>query len=229
MVPQVARAATFIPVDLDQLDLGATIVGPVGPEVEMTFVNDAGEGLGDLISSVSCPTGFDSCVPPDNPLGTLLYTYKHEVTPGVDFPNDPPFPTPASVLPIDNVSEFRLDFAAAGFTGIVGFSFSEAVAAIGSEDISIEQLGDSSLIWQLPLASGWGTGETITFFWQTTQPPTGPGGVYGLANAEQIGTGAGPLPAPVVPEGPNSLALLIVSGVFLVGRRRLAKHKQCDR
>lgn len=61
---------------------------------------------------------------------------------------------------------------------------------------------------------------TMTFFWQTTQPPTGPGGTDGLASAEQTGTAAGPIPAPVatpVPETSNAWPLIIIGLLALAG------------
>jgi len=62
-----ASAAPVAATDLDGLALGAKIVGPVGPEVDTTFINAAGDGIGDLTSSVSCPAGVASCIPPDQP------------------------------------------------------------------------------------------------------------------------------------------------------------------
>ncbi|MGF1602288.1 MAG: exosortase, PEP-CTERM interaction domain protein [Thermosynechococcaceae cyanobacterium] len=190
-----AAAVTLIDsTNLDSLTLGEMIVGPVGPTVETTLANASGEGIGDLISSVSCPAGFAACTPPTNPAGTI-YTYQHRVTPGVDLPNDAPFPSPGTILPLTNVREFRLNFPAAGFNGIAGYRFSDATTA-GAE-IDTELLDDGSLVWRLGENSGWDTGESITFFWQTTQPPSGPGGSYGIANDSQSGTAQGPLPIPV--------------------------------
>jgi hypothetical protein len=192
-----AVAATITPTDLDSLTLGERIIGPVGPTVDTTLTNSAGEGIGDLISSVSCPAGFTACTPPTNPAGTI-YTYQHQVTPGVDFPNDPPFPTPATLLPLTNAREFRLNFPAAGFNGVAGYRFSEAATALNPGiTITTEQLDDGSLVWRLPENSGWDTNESITFFWQTTQPSSGPGGSYGIANESQSGNAQGPLPIPV--------------------------------
>lgn len=223
---QSAQAATFAPTDLDSLSLGAKIVGPVGPEVETTFVNDSGEGIGDLVSSVSCPAGFGSCLPPANPVGTL-YTYIHQVTPGVDFPNDPPFPAPGVVLPVEGMEAFRLNFPASGFNGVAGYSFSEATAALGDSGLSVEEANDGSLVWRAPAEAGWDTNETISFFWQTTQNPSGPGGIYGLLGDGQSGTANGPVPTPVVvappvtevPEGSAIASLAILSAGLLLKRR----------
>lgn len=226
---QQAQAASFASTDLDSLSLGATIVGPVGPEVETTFVNADGEGIGDLTSSVSCPAGFSACVPPENPASTI-YTYIHQVTPGVDLPNDPPFPAPGVVLPINDAEVFRLTFPAEGFNGVAGFSFSEAAAALAPEsELTVEEASDGSLVWKTSDAAGWGTGETISFFWQTTQNPSGPGGIYSLAGDGQTSTANGPLPTPVVVEveqpgvevpEPGAIAPLALLGTALLLKRR---------
>lgn len=216
---QKANAASLIPTNFDELNLGATIVGPVGPEVETTLVNPDDFGLGDLTSSVSCPPGFTSCVPPENPTGTI-YTYVHQVTPGVDFPNDPPFPQPENNIPFNNVQQFSLGFDAAGFNGVAGYSFSQAENALGSDaNFNIEQLDDGRLTWTVSGGENWDTNtvnpETITFFWQTTQAPSGPGGTYIASNNSTFGSGNGPLPVPVqtVPES-NGLFGLLAVGVF---------------
>ncbi|MEM9219229.1 MAG: exosortase, PEP-CTERM interaction domain protein [Cyanobacteria bacterium P01_F01_bin.150] len=233
-----ANALSIEPNDFDALVLGPKIVGPVGPTVDTAFISSDDNGVGDLVSSVSCPVGFTACTPPTNPADTL-YTYVHEITPGVDFPNDtPPFTTPASVLSFDGVHEFSLTFAAEGFTGIAGYSFSEATAALGNDDgFAIEQLDDKTLRWRVSGNSGWGTGETITFFWQTTQSPSGPQGIYSVANSNQSGVANGPIPTPVpvatnpddvaIPETPISLlsTTLALGGVltFSKFRKRAAK------
>ncbi len=207
-------AAPVAATDLDGLDLGAKIIGPVGPEVESTFVNASGEGIGDLISSVSCPAGFANCVPPTNPAGTL-YTYRHTVTPGVDLPNDPPFPSPDTILPFDGADRFSLGFDAAGFTGLAGYSFSDAADALANgASITIEHVPGNTIEWRLSEDAGWDTGESITFFWQTTQPPSGPGGRYNLGST-QTGAANGPLPAPVSAAPP--LALLALGLLGMIG------------
>lgn len=224
-----ATAASITPTNFDDLNLGALIVGPVGPEVETSLVDADNQGLGDLESGVFCPAGFTSCVPPENPEGTI-YTFVHRVTPGVDFPNDPPFPLPEETIAFNEVTEFGLGFDASGFTGNAGFSFSEAEAALGEEgSFEIEQLDDGTIVWTVSGGEGWDTDtanpETVTFFWQTTQPPSGPGGTFLASNDTTTGSGAGPLPVPVqsaqsVPEPFGLLGLLAGLGAFATLKRK---------
>ena len=230
--PQKANAASLIPTNFDDLNLGATIVGPVGPEVETSLVNSSNQGLGDLTSSVSCPPGFTSCVPPENPQGTI-YTYVHQITPGVDFPNDAPFPLPENTIPFNNVQEFSLGFDAAGFNGVAGYSFSQAENALGSDaNFDIAQLDDGSLAWNVSGGENWDTNavnpETVTFFWQTTQAPSGPGGTYIASNNSTSGSGNGPLPIPVqtVPEHNGILGLLAVSTLGSVSALKRKQKQQ---
>lgn len=211
--------------DFGSLSLGAQIVGPVGPEVETTisFLDGGGSvvGIADLISSVSCDDRFADCSAAGVAgFNDVVYTYRHQVIPGVDLPNDPPFGDPDSVVPFDGVTEFRLQFEAFGFLGVAGFDFAQATAAIGSTNIGIDFAADGSIVWTLPSGSGWDTGEPLTFFWQTTQRPSGPGGVYGASNGALTGTGRGPLPSPI-PE-PSTVVLIVLGGAGL-GLRRLRR------
>ncbi|NEP53852.1 MAG: exosortase, PEP-CTERM interaction domain protein [Moorea sp. SIO3C2] len=225
---QEVSAASITPINLDDLTLGATITGPVGPTVDASLINGDGNSLGDLTSSVSCPVGFLTCVPPQNPAGTI-YTYIHKVTPGVDFPNDPPFPQPDGLLAFDDVNQFGLEFKAEGFTGVAGYSFGEAKQALGaSGEFSIKLEEDGSLVWSVVGGSDWSTNsdtpETISFFWQTTQPPIGPFGTFTAKNDTQSGTGNGPLPLAVpVPEPMSSQGLLALGflGLGLVVKRAI--------
>lgn len=205
-------ALPIISSNFDELPLGAKITGPVGPEVETSLVNSSGQAIGDLASSVSCPVGLLECSPPSNPPGTI-YTYVHQVIPGIDLPNDAPFPHPFEVIPFENVGEFSLGFSASGFNGIAGYSFSEAAAADVSFDIDISATG--ILRW-IADSANWGTDEQVTFFWQTTQPPVGPGGSYAIANAQDSGAGAGPLPLAIAVMEPDTSAWLFASMLALV-------------
>lgn len=177
--------------DFGKLDLGAKIVGPVGPGVEVSLINSDETSVGDLRSSVNCPSGLTKCFPSKNPAGSV-YTYSHTVTPGRDKPNDPPFPQPENVLGFDDVNGFGLDFEAAGFNGVAGYDFAEADAA--GVSFSIERTESGRLVWATD-SDDWDTGEPITFFWQTTHAPVGPTGVYTIWNGTGRGAGKGPVPA----------------------------------
>ncbi|GAC30979.1 hypothetical protein [Paraglaciecola polaris] len=204
-------ALPIVSSDFDGLSLGAKIAGPVGPEVETSLVNSAGQAIGDLASSVSCPPGAAVCSPGDNALGTI-YTYVHEVIPGIDLLNDGPFPNPDEVIPFDNISDFSLGFSASGFNGVAGYSFTEAATAQVNFDVEIS---DTGILRWVTDSSNWGSNEKITFFWQTTQAPVGTGGSYGIANAQDSGFGAGPLPMAIEVAEPNVLGSLVAS-LFIV-------------
>ena len=188
-----AQTNEIEPTDLDSLRLGAKIEGPVGPDVETSFINTSGNAIGDLSSSVSCPREIDSCIPLENPEGTI-YTYLYEVTPGVDLPNDAPFPQPNTLQPFERIESFRLNFPAVGFNGVAGYSFSQAEDATDAETVFIETASDGSLVWILPEEVEWEEGKTISFFWQTTQAPSGPKGSYGLMGDGRMSGAVGPLP-----------------------------------
>ena len=80
-----AAAAALEAGDFANLELGAKIVGPQGPEVKTTLSNEAGI-FADITSYVACPAGMSTCDPATAPRGTV-YTYVHIVYPGED--NDP--------------------------------------------------------------------------------------------------------------------------------------------
>lgn len=214
----VAHATIITATDLDSLSIGAKIVGPVGPDVEVSLINADGNSVGDLRSSVSCPDGFTTCAPPNNPAGTI-YTYTHTVTPGIDNPNDAPFPNPPIVLAFDDVIGFSLGFEAVGFNGVAGYSFNEATNADISFDLELTAPGE--LIWSTN-SDGWDTGEAITFFWQTTQPPSGPGGIFNISNAGGTASGRGPLPTALPVPEPMALGLILVGLIGLTVTRQ--KH-----
>ena len=125
-------------------------------------------------------------------------------------------------MDFDDVTEFRLQFPAHGFVGVAGFDFDQATTAIGRVDIGIEQLADGSLSWTVPTGSGWDTGEPITFFWQSSQRPTGPTGIYATTNQTLSGVAFGPIPA--VPE--PATAVLMLAGLAVLENRRRARAKR---
>lgn len=193
-------------------------------------------GAGDAFATAIVPTDFDSWItgpsiqpttvdlfdvaaPPPNHMGTLRnnvyfnsstgnYTYLETVVPT-----------------LANNQLFNTGFAAEGFTGTAGFSFSNATARGGfgaASFIITEVLGQLSWYTNFPsLAnpSGWDQGETIRFFFVSTNPPGI--GDYNLSTTE-VGTAQSYAPIAVIPE-PGSIALLgsgLVGLIAAMRRRR---------
>ena len=192
-----AVAENIKALDFANIHLGATIVGPVGPEVEASLVGSDGRSNGDINSRVQCPPGVSECKPPMMPAGTI-YTYIHEITPGADRPNDKPFPKPDHMTSVTSASQFALGMKAEGFNGAAGYSFDQAKAGTGQVDaFKVNEAADGSLVWTLAEGAVWPKGATVTFFWQTTQPPKGPGKGFTLSTDAGAGIGHGPAPKPV--------------------------------
>ncbi|GAB5347664.1 hypothetical protein [Alteriqipengyuania sp. 357] len=184
---------SLVAADFGELDLGAKIEGPVGPEVEASIVFDQ-RSIGDIVSYVACPSEYrDECNPEDLPEGTI-YTYVHTIRPGVDDPNDPPFNRPVGLDEVQMATAFATLREASGFTGAIGYDRDEVAKALGP-DGRIRVLDDNgTLVWRVVGGDGWGTGEQITFFWQSTLPPEGPAEVFSLRADEKIGLASGPFP-----------------------------------
>ncbi len=189
-----APAAPIAPTDYDTVvgTFGALVAGP-----SIDFFDAAGPMQN---TSLENTVFFDDSV----------YTYVHTVTPSVNF-----------------VSEFNTAFDVLGFNGVAGWSFSDSLAAGGlglGLGFEVDLDLDGTLDWEtagqlsgdLVLnPNGWGTGEAITFFFQSTLPPGT--GTYNLINSE---TGSATSFAPQVPE-PGTLLLLGGALMMLaVGRRR---------
>jgi hypothetical protein len=183
------------PTDFTGLTLGGTIQGPLGAEIEASLVADS-VAIGDIASRVQCPEGMDPCDPETAPEGTI-YTYVYEVRPGFDGPNDPPFEMPLELRPVESATSFALTFPAHGFTGVAGYSVYDAESVLADGFTATISCVDNRIVWTIPAESQWGTGETITFFWQTTQPPTGePEGEYLFSADGAEARGPGPIPQP---------------------------------
>lgn len=182
------------PTDFASLTFGGTVQGPLGPEVEASLVTEDGVSIGDIASRVQCPEGVDPCDPANAEDGTI-YTYIYEIRPGFDGPNDEPFEDPERVMPVESAQSFSLNFPAHGFTGVAGYSVYDADVVLAEGFNASISCEGGRLIWTVPEESGWSTGETITFFWQTTQPPTGPTGEYGFVADDTEATGLGPMPS----------------------------------
>lgn len=206
-----AWAAPVEPTDLDGVALGAFVEGPVGVTVDSSFV--AGDAsVGDFSGGAACPEGFEACVPPENPEGTL-YSFVQTVVPGEDaVPNDPPFAEAPDTVDPGPVGSYAIAFRPAGFTGTAGYSFSDAEAA--GVEFALDQGSDGALTFSVTDGE-WTAGEGVRFFFETTQPPSGPGGTYALGD----GVAAGPLPAPIPVPAALPLLAAALGGLALLRRR----------
>ena len=184
---------TLVASDFGELSLGARIEGPVGPEVEASIIAN-GRSIGDIVSYVACPAEYKECIPEDNPEGTI-YTYVHTVRPGVDEPNDPPFTRPVGLDEVEAATIFETVREARGFNGAIGFDRDEAEQALGPDGTIRVQNDNGALTWRIVGGDSWSTGEPITFFWQSTQPPAGPAEAFALRADEKIAMASGPFPA----------------------------------
>lgn len=184
---------SLVAADFGELELGARIEGPVGPEVEASIIVD-GRSIGDIVSYVACPAEYDECSPADMPEGTI-YTYVHTVRPGVDDPNDPPFMRPVGLDEVEAATVFETVREAYGFSGAIGFDRKQVEEALGPDGTIRVHDDNGTLVWRVVGGNGWSTGEPITFFWQSTEPPAGPDEAYALRADEKIAMASGPFPA----------------------------------
>lgn len=182
------------PTDFGSLALGGIVQGPLGPEIEGSLI--AGEAaIGNISSRVHCPEGMEACDPETAPEGTI-YTYVYEIRPGFDAPNDEGFEMPDQILPVEHAQSFSLAFPAHGFTGVAGYDVEGAEAVLAEGINGVISCDTGMLSWTFPEEAGWSTGETITFFWQSTQPPGEPEGEYRFVADGREATGRGPMPVP---------------------------------
>ena len=194
------------PQDLSSIDRGEVIVGPLGSVVSDDFTTSSNQDIGDLNSSV-----FDNSA-------TGLFTYTHQVIPGVN-----------------DIDSFAVSFPASGFNGVAGYDFSQTGAAGGNGDetdfdISFNGITNETITWNITGGgdSFFDAGETITFFWQSTLRPVGPFGTYNLDNNSSSGNAIGPSPNAPNPEPipePSSWGLLSFFSLFCLGSKLKSKVK----
>lgn len=190
-----AAAAALDAEDFANLDLGAKIVGPQGPEVKAALSNEAGN-FADITSYVACPAGMTTCDPATAPRGTV-YTYVHIVYPGEDNDASTGAGEGATSSDVERATLFRMIRPATGFTGTVGYAKAEALAAIGRKADIIVTCDDGALAWTVSAGDGgdqWQAREPITFFWQSTVAPSGPAEAYAIDVDGTRARGNGPYP-----------------------------------
>lgn len=188
--PTVAAPRTLIAADFDTLELGAKIEGPQGPEV--ANVLSAGNlEIGRIVSFVACPAGVVDCKPAAQPAGTI-FTYVHRVT----LAEAEPIGESASAMKAAPAATlFRTTRPVAGFAPAIGYSKSEAQAALGEADAISITYDEDQLIWRVTKGEGWKPGAAITFWWTSTVPPRGPEQAYSLEVAGAPALATGPFPA----------------------------------
>ncbi len=182
--------------DFMDLQLGAKIIGPQGPQVEASLDNAEGS-FADIRSFVACPSGMEICDPKTAPDGTI-YTYVHVVYPGEDNQPDTGSGAGNDSSHVEKATAFKMLQPAHGFTGKVGYSKAEAIAAIGAKAQVVVTCAGGSIVWTVNAGDGgnqWEQAEPLTFYWQSTLPPAGPAPAYAImANAAEA-SGPGPMPA----------------------------------
>ena len=190
-----ALARNIEAVDFLDLELGAKIVGPQGPEVKAALSNPEGN-FADMRSYVACPAGMTVCDPATAPEGTI-YTYVHIVYPGEDNQPDSGSGEGADSSDVERATAFRMTRPATGFTGAVGYSKDEAMAAIGAKADVVITCDDGALVWTVSAGDGgdqWEQAEPITFWWQSTVAPAGPAQAYAIDANYARAIGSGPYP-----------------------------------
>ncbi len=193
-----ALADAVEPGDFADLELGAKIVGPQGPEVKTSLSNEGGV-LADITSYVACPAGMEECDPATAPEGTI-YTYVHVVYPGEDMDPTTGAGDGPDDVDVEMATAFKMVAPALGFTGMAGFSKAEAISA-GGEKMQVVVTCDATgaLIWTVNAGDGgdqWEDAEPMTFYWQSTLPPAGPAPHYEIHANEVSAVGDGPYPGP---------------------------------
>ncbi len=182
--------------DFADLQLGAKIVGPQGPDVKATLSTAEGN-FADITSYVACPAGMDTCDPKTAPEGTI-YTYVHTVYPGED--NDPDTGAGAGndSSDVEIAEAFKMLKPAHGFTGKAGFSKAAVIAATSEATDVVITCSGGGLVWTVNAIGEndtWEQAEPVTFYWQSTLPPAGPDDAYGLLVNYTEARGSGPYPA----------------------------------
>lgn len=189
--PVVEGPRTLVAAGFNDQQLGPKIVGPKGPEVvdEISF---EGMPVATIVSYVACPAPAEGAVAaeeckPDEQPETAIYTYVHKVTStGADAEAQPFL--------------FRTSKPVSGFANNIGFDRKQAEAALGEGYEIGVQNDNGALVWRIEAGNGWGEGEEITFFWQSTVPPAGPAKAFEIDSNTGTAALTGPFPPEEKPE-----------------------------
>ena len=191
--PTVAAPRTLIAADFDTLELGARIEGPQGAEVA-TVLSAGNREIGRMVSFVACPKEVTDCKPAAMPAGTV-YTYVHRVT-LAEADDTPPSLADVSGVPTEaGATLFRSTQPVTGFDHAIGYSKSEAQAALGEVDAISISSDEGELIWRVTKGEGWKPGAAITFWWTSTIAPQGPEKAYSVEIDGEAASATGPFPA----------------------------------
>ena len=189
----VAAPRTLVAADFDPASLGGGVAELGATNVEI------GGGLARVTTLVACSKAMATCDPATAPEGTV-FTYVLTVTPQLAAANPTPTPTAAGtevpVAPIEAPAELvRMIRAAPGFNGAVGFSRTEAAAALGADNALTVTLDQNQLIWRVTGGQPWAAGKPITLWWQSTAAPTKPSAAYRLEYGGKRADIIAPFPA----------------------------------
>lgn len=116
-------------------------------------------------------------------------------------------------------SEVNTAFDVLGFTGVAGYSFTDATAA--GLTFLINEDPDGTLDWEVVDGGDWNSGELIALFFESTLPPG-----YGDYNAINGTVGTATSYAPIREEVPAPASLLLFGTALLgfMGMRRSKIH-----
>ena len=107
-------------------------------------------------------------------------------------------PAGNTVSDIERATSFRMTMPAHGFTGNAGYAKPEALAAIGPKADVVVSCDAGKIVWTVSAGDGgnqWEQKEPLTFYWQSTLPPSGTAKAYALDADGTEAIGAGPYPA----------------------------------
>lgn len=192
----IAKAKALPAGDFTEFTLGGHVGGGKAEGTTAAMTNSAGS-FADLRSFVACPKEMATCDPRTAPAGTV-YTYVLVVYPGGDNSARKGTGAHNTVSDIERATAFRMTMPAHGFTGKAGYAKPEALAAIGPKADVVVSCDAGKIVWTVSAGDGgnqWEQKEPLTFYWQSTLPPSGSAKAYAFDADSTTATGSGPYPA----------------------------------